>query len=118
MLRSWYEKNKHIFPASRWEPYDPEKKWDKYTVWKPSSAGWKPSRAGRLEAHPAPLCSPPPLSSRPAPDPMTWWQCGPGSLRSPPLVPRTPGAQLPAPEMGSDLLSPCPGAVGSCLFLS
>lgn len=32
MLRSWYEKNKHIFPASRWEPYDPEKKWDKYTV--------------------------------------------------------------------------------------
>ncbi|XP_013415166.1 protein FAM50A-like [Lingula anatina] len=31
-LRSWYERNKHIFPASRWEPYDPEKKWDKYTV--------------------------------------------------------------------------------------
>ena len=31
-LRSWYEKNKHIFPASRWEPYDPEKKWDKYTI--------------------------------------------------------------------------------------
>lgn len=31
VLRSWYEKNKHIFPASRWEPYDPEKKWDKYT---------------------------------------------------------------------------------------
>ena len=30
-LRSWYERNKHIFPASRWEPYDPEKKWDKYT---------------------------------------------------------------------------------------
>ena len=22
----------NIFPASRWEPYDPEKKWDKYTV--------------------------------------------------------------------------------------
>ena len=58
VLRSWYEKNKHIFPASRWEPYDPEKKWDKYTVWKPSSAGWKPSWAGRLEAHPAPLRSP------------------------------------------------------------
>uniref|UniRef100_A0A673U8M8 Family with sequence similarity 50 member A n=1 Tax=Suricata suricatta TaxID=37032 RepID=A0A673U8M8_SURSU len=36
VLRSWYEKNKHIFPASRWEPYDPEKKWDKYTV----STGW------------------------------------------------------------------------------
>ncbi|CAJ0930750.1 unnamed protein product [Ranitomeya imitator] len=32
VLRSWYEKNKHIFPASRWEPYDPEKKWDKYTM--------------------------------------------------------------------------------------
>ena len=30
-LRSWYERNKHIFPASRWEPYDPEKKWEKYT---------------------------------------------------------------------------------------
>ncbi|XP_065756385.1 protein FAM50A [Phocoena phocoena] len=39
VLRSWYEKNKHIFPASRWEPYDPEKKWDKYTVQKPSSTG-------------------------------------------------------------------------------
>ncbi|KAJ2959795.1 hypothetical protein NQZ79_g4773 [Umbelopsis isabellina] len=23
--RSWYEKNKHIFPASRWEVFDPEK---------------------------------------------------------------------------------------------
>ena len=31
-LRTWYERNKHIFPASRWEPYDPEKKWSKYTV--------------------------------------------------------------------------------------
>lgn len=31
-LRSWYERNKHIFPASRWEPYDPEKKWSKYTI--------------------------------------------------------------------------------------
>ena len=31
-LRSWYERNKHIFPASRWEPYDPEKKWDGYSV--------------------------------------------------------------------------------------
>ena len=27
-LRSWYERNKHIFPASRWEPFDAEKKWD------------------------------------------------------------------------------------------
>ncbi|KXJ25444.1 protein FAM50A-A [Exaiptasia diaphana] len=32
VLRTWYERNKHIFPASRWEPYDPEKKWDKYTI--------------------------------------------------------------------------------------
>ncbi|CAF1416607.1 unnamed protein product [Adineta steineri] len=26
-LRSWYERNKHIFPACRWEPFDPEKRW-------------------------------------------------------------------------------------------
>lgn len=32
VLRTWYERNKHIFPASRWEPYDPEKKWEKYTI--------------------------------------------------------------------------------------
>ena len=32
VLRNWYERNKHIFPASRWEPYDPEKTWDTYTV--------------------------------------------------------------------------------------
>lgn len=31
-LRSWYERNKHIFPASRWEPFDPTKKWSKYTI--------------------------------------------------------------------------------------
>ncbi|KAL3321183.1 Protein fam50a [Cichlidogyrus casuarinus] len=31
-LRSWYERHKHIFPASRWEPYDPAKKWDQYTI--------------------------------------------------------------------------------------
>ena len=30
--RHWYERNKHIFPASRWEVYDPQKKWDKYTI--------------------------------------------------------------------------------------
>lgn len=30
--RSWYEKNKHIFPASRWEIYDEKKKWEKYTI--------------------------------------------------------------------------------------
>lgn len=32
LLRSWYERNKHIFPASRWEPYDPTKTYNKYTV--------------------------------------------------------------------------------------
>ena len=23
ILRSWYEKNKHIFPANKWEAFDP-----------------------------------------------------------------------------------------------
>lgn len=32
LMRSWYERNKHIFPASRWEPYDPTKTYDKYTI--------------------------------------------------------------------------------------
>ena len=32
ILRRWYEANKHIFPASRWEPWDPAKRWDTYTV--------------------------------------------------------------------------------------
>ncbi|TXG71058.1 hypothetical protein EZV62_005993 [Acer yangbiense] len=30
--RHWYEKNKHIFPASRWKIYDPTKKWERYTI--------------------------------------------------------------------------------------
>ncbi|CAO3660183.1 unnamed protein product [Umbelopsis ramanniana] len=30
--RSWYEKNKHIFPASRWEVFDPEKNYGKYKI--------------------------------------------------------------------------------------
>ncbi|KMZ62704.1 xap5,circadian timekeeper [Zostera marina] len=30
--RHWYEKNKHIFPASRWEIYDQTKKWQRYTI--------------------------------------------------------------------------------------
>lgn len=30
--RSWYEKNKHIFPANRWEVYDPHKVYGDYTV--------------------------------------------------------------------------------------
>ncbi|EAU88804.2 hypothetical protein CC1G_01177 [Coprinopsis cinerea okayama7 len=30
--RSWYNRNKHIFPASRWEVFDPEKNYGKYTI--------------------------------------------------------------------------------------
>jgi protein FAM50 len=31
--RRWYERNKHIFPASRWEIYDPLVQRDnKYTI--------------------------------------------------------------------------------------
>ena len=30
--RRWYEKNKHIFPASRWEVYDPLKEYGRYTI--------------------------------------------------------------------------------------
>ncbi|EJU05149.1 XAP5-domain-containing protein [Dacryopinax primogenitus] len=30
--RSWYNRQKHIFPASRWEVYDPEKDYGKYTI--------------------------------------------------------------------------------------
>ncbi|CAE6520843.1 unnamed protein product [Rhizoctonia solani] len=30
--RSWYQRSKHIFPASRWEVFDPEKNYGKYTV--------------------------------------------------------------------------------------
>lgn len=28
VLRSWYEKNKHIYPATRWEAFEPKKKYD------------------------------------------------------------------------------------------
>lgn len=28
VLRSWFERNKHIFPASRWEPYDAGKRYE------------------------------------------------------------------------------------------
>eukprot|EP01090_Pellita_catalonica_P021770 TRINITY_DN8242_c0_g1_i1.p1 TRINITY_DN8242_c0_g1~~TRINITY_DN8242_c0_g1_i1.p1 ORF type:complete len:215 (+),score=41.15 TRINITY_DN8242_c0_g1_i1:129-773(+) len=30
--RRWYEKNKHIFPASRWEVFDPSATRDRYTA--------------------------------------------------------------------------------------
>lgn len=32
ITRSWYDRNKHIFPASRWEIYDPKKTYEKYTI--------------------------------------------------------------------------------------
>ncbi|XP_063686075.1 protein FAM50A-A-like [Bolinopsis microptera] len=31
-LRSWYERNKHMFPANRWKSFDPEVNWEKYTL--------------------------------------------------------------------------------------
>jgi len=31
--RSWYEKNKHIFPASRWEQWDPLKDYGDYKIY-------------------------------------------------------------------------------------
>lgn len=31
--RTWFEKNKHIFPASRWEPYDPLKDYGGYNIY-------------------------------------------------------------------------------------
>ncbi|GAB0492208.1 hypothetical protein MMPV_003469 [Pyropia vietnamensis] len=30
--RRWYERNRHIFPASRWEPWDPNKSYEQYTI--------------------------------------------------------------------------------------
>jgi protein FAM50 len=30
--RRWYEKNKHVFPASRWEQYEPGKVYETYTI--------------------------------------------------------------------------------------
>jgi len=32
VTRGWYERNQHIFPASRWEVYDPNVKREKYTI--------------------------------------------------------------------------------------
>lgn len=32
VTRHWYEANKHIFPAMRWEVFDPKKKYDRYTI--------------------------------------------------------------------------------------
>jgi protein FAM50 len=30
--RRWYESNKHVFPASRWETYDPNKTFERFTI--------------------------------------------------------------------------------------
>ena len=30
--RQWYDKNKHVFPASRWEMYDPTKSYKTYSI--------------------------------------------------------------------------------------
>ena len=30
--RRWYDRNKHIFPASRWEVFDPAKNYGTYTI--------------------------------------------------------------------------------------
>mmetsp|Transcript_51372 Transcript_51372/g.154346 ORF Transcript_51372/g.154346 Transcript_51372/m.154346 type:complete len:383 (-) Transcript_51372:26-1174(-) len=30
--RRWYDRNRHIFPASRWEVYDPAKDYGRYTI--------------------------------------------------------------------------------------
>jgi len=30
--KHWYEKNKHIYPASRWEVYDPKKNYGSYSI--------------------------------------------------------------------------------------
>eukprot|EP00123_Amoebidium_parasiticum_P019493 comp26044_c0_seq1/m.47072 comp26044_c0_seq1/g.47072 ORF comp26044_c0_seq1/g.47072 comp26044_c0_seq1/m.47072 type:complete len:336 (-) comp26044_c0_seq1:15-1022(-) len=32
VTRSWYERNKTVFPASRWEMYDPDKDYGQYSV--------------------------------------------------------------------------------------
>eukprot|EP00116_Pleurobrachia_bachei_P011893 sb/3472155/ len=31
-LRSWYDRNKHMFPANQWKSFDPEANWEKYTL--------------------------------------------------------------------------------------
>ncbi|XP_004875062.1 protein FAM50A isoform X1 [Heterocephalus glaber] len=72
VLRSWYEKNKHIFPASRWEPYDPEKKWDKYTPGgvqqRPCSPGLTPQGEGQQRGDHSQHI---PAGSSPAPHPSS-----------------------------------------------
>jgi len=42
--RHWYDKSKHIFPASRWEVYDPEKDYSNYTVKWGTCAAWNSTK--------------------------------------------------------------------------
>lgn len=37
--RRWYDRSKHIFPASRWELYDPRKEYGSYTIGDKKSKG-------------------------------------------------------------------------------
>ena len=30
--RTWYERNKHVFPVNRWEVFDPTKDYGKYSI--------------------------------------------------------------------------------------
>ena len=32
ITRAYYERNRHVFPVNRWEVYDPNKKYEKYTI--------------------------------------------------------------------------------------
>ncbi|CDJ66973.1 XAP5 protein, putative, partial [Eimeria necatrix] len=38
--KKWFERNKHIFPASRWEVFNPAKIYDTYTI-KGDERMWK-----------------------------------------------------------------------------
>ncbi|CAG8534865.1 25110_t:CDS:10 [Cetraspora pellucida] len=46
--RNWYEKNKHIFPASRWEVYDPEKNTSKRCL---NSSARRSTKFQRVKPH-------------------------------------------------------------------
>ncbi|ELV11381.1 Protein FAM50A [Tupaia chinensis] len=123
VLRSWYEKNKHIFPASRWEPYDPEKKWDKYTV-RAGSTWWG---GGLMPAsqliYPLPFPVPSQHHTRSGEPVSQRWRAL-SSLRSPDTSTflqdsRHPGS-LSSVEgcTGSTVAAhPCPGAVIYCFLV-
>uniref|UniRef100_A0A2K5E1S7 Family with sequence similarity 50 member A n=1 Tax=Aotus nancymaae TaxID=37293 RepID=A0A2K5E1S7_AOTNA len=118
VLRSWYEKNKHIFPASRWEPYDPEKKWEKYTVRSSPGAAQAGTATAAAPAQPSP-------SLVLAPDPLSVWEATWPQLFSSLRVPRdVPGPQAPAPllpcqarwEEDGSCPCPAPGTSVTALF--